>query len=538
MPLSESEIAARIRIGKSFCRKFILNDRQSSARFRDATNPTMWIPADDDWDETEGGDVPQDTPVGQSNLLTTNIITKCAAIAIGDPDFYVTAEDADNAHIAREFLRAKWRLSNWVKLSERALQKRYVSGLGILAYLWDKDKRSAFEFVQTWDLALDPHTQYFHDVKWAARRIKMPLRDALARYGRDKFGTLGDGKTDDGALDRTKVEVWLYFDQESEVHIYDNKVLERDTNKYGGVPLLFLEGDIDPGTSIWPLGDSQIAAGLQAELSDLNSLISNSAKHGGALNLVNIKMLGKGGQEALEDGQQQGYIPVEDVVTPPIVRIPGEPLSETLLEAKREAQQSIDSITGVNQYQRGVISQKSHFATEAALVGQQSGARGIQAQIEFERFVSRMAEIVILLEREFGGPTENHTTDEEYILWQALSDVTEVRVIESSTAYKDPAFEMQQAMQILNVMAGLFPIFQQIGKVPNYVEYANDILRASAKHDLARYWIDLPPQPQPGAMPPQGGPPQPGAPQGAQPGAQPGGASQQMGGAQQPPQMH
>lgn len=490
-------------MGRQFCKKFVANDRQASSKYRDPSIAQHYWYSDeaDEWNNEEGGDVPSDVSIGQSNQLTTNTVTKVAGISIGNPDWYVATGNPENAVFVRTFLRDKWKLYNWIRMSQKVLQKRYVSGLGILAYRWDDKKRSTFEFVQTWDLALDPHTTDFADVRWAARRIKMSLRDAIERYGAEPFPT--GSMTDDGALDRERIEIWLYYDQDTEAHLYEGKILNKEEtdNRYGRVPFLFLEGDIDPGTSIWPLGDSQLASGLQAELSDLNQIISRSAKHGGAINLVNTKQLEKAGVAALEDGIPNGFIPVKDVVQPPIVRIPGEQLSDTLLEAKREASQALDAITGVNGPMRGVISDRVQFATQVAITAQQSGARGIQSRIEFERFLNRWAETIIMLEVEFGGAS----TNEEYILWEALQDVTEVYVIENSTAYKDPTQEAQTKLQVLTTVAQLYPIFAQTGQpTPNLQHYLDDFLRATGIQDTSRYWLAPAPQ-----MPPQGAPQQP-----------------------------
>src|SRR5205085_4507816 len=80
-------------------------------------------------------------------------------------------------------------------------------------------------------------------------------------------------------------------------------------------------------------------------------------------------------------------------------------------------------------------------------------------------------------------------TDEELVLWEALQDVQEVRVLESSTTYKDPTFEAQQSMQLLTLMGQLFPLFAQTGEVPNLKRLAEDVLRASGRHDTQDYFI-------------------------------------------------
>lgn len=503
--LTEQEIEGRIQIGKTFCKKFVKSDRMFSAKFRDPS-PEQWIISEDP-DDDDGGDVQQDAAVGESNQLATNVLTKLASIAIGHPDWYVKCTNAQNAEIARQWLRAKWRLNGWVRATWKVLLKRYVSGMGCLFYGWNKEKRSYIEHVQTWDLAVDPHVQDWSDLRWAARRIRMPLREAIDRYGAAAF----DSDDESVNLDKKGVEIWLYWDKQVEVHLYDGDVLLETPNLYAAVPLCFLEGDIDPGPSVWPIGDFALATGLQQELSALNTIISNSAKHGGPLNLVVTDAIGKGGLEAIENGQQQGYVPVKDLVTPPVSRIPGEPLSATLLEAKREAGQQMDSVTGVSQYARGVLQNAAHFATEVAAVTQQSGARGVQARIEFERWLTHIAEILLQMEVKFGGPEEDAPNqDEMMILYEALQDVVssgEIQVIEQSTVFKDPSYEVQTAMQLLNSVAALVPLMAQTGQpVPDLRHYVDDLLRATGRQDTDRYWsAPVQQQPGPGGQPAPGG---------------------------------
>ena len=525
--LTEDEIATRIKIGKRFLRKFAANDRQASRKFRDSSvTSDFWfsdVDDNDEWSNEEGADVPADTPIGQSNQLATNILTKCAALAYGNPDWAVTCKNADNQTIVRTFLREKWRLHDWVKLSQQVVQKNCLIGLGWLAYRWDDEKRSTFEFVQNWDLSINPHTQNLTELSYASRRIFLPLREAIDRFGKDNFP--GSTGKDDGSLDRERVEIWIYYDKDSEIYqTIDGKTLnpKNNENHYGRVPFICLEGENDPGKSIFPLGDSQLASGLQAELSDLNQIISRNAKHGGSFNLVDVRRLGKDGVAALEDGVLNGFIPVDDLITPPVAKIEGVELSPVLLEAKREASQALDGAQGATQYDRGVISQSAKFATEAALAQNKSGARGVQGRGKFEKFLNKMAEVVIMLEVEFGGPRPGHTTDEEYVLWEALSDVTEIYVIENSTSAKDPAQESQNALMLLNTVAQLTPLFLQTQQpqVPNLEQYVNDYLRASGHQDVSRYWTSMQqqqpqqpqqpgqPQPQPGQEQPQGMPPQ------------------------------
>ena len=196
-PVSDSEIAARIKQGERFVKKFAQNDLQASRRYIDASNsPYFWT---GDGEFGEEGDVQQSQPVGQSNLLTTAIVTKIAAITVGDPDWFVRTADPDNdyqpnaesSQIGREFLRESWRKNNWVRVSQKVLQKRFVAGLGICQYRWCQDdgKEGYVEFdpVPSWDFCLDPHTTDLSNIRWAGRKIRMPLSEAISTYGAEHF---------------------------------------------------------------------------------------------------------------------------------------------------------------------------------------------------------------------------------------------------------------------------------------------------------------------------------------------------------------
>jgi hypothetical protein len=514
MPLSENEIAQRIESGRLFCQRFSQNDRQASAKFRDPANSFPYMADESAYTDVDGGDVPVDVPVGEPNLITNNIIVKNASIAINFPDFQVKSKTENQAfqEVVRKFMKDSFRLKGWTRKSQEALQKYDVAGLGILAYRWDKDLHSTFEVVYTWQLSLDPNTIDFSNIKWAARKIRLSLRDAIAEYGspRDDAGNqiFPDPGEEFDRLDTMKLDIWLYYDRESEVHQYGSSTIREDKNRYGAVPLLFLEAHPDPGPSIWPISSNVLASGLQNEYTEFTDIISNSAKHGSPITLADFGRMPSGSKEALQNKKQQALIEVDDIVDPPIKRIPAEQLSPLVLEVKQDMANNIDSIMGVTAAMRGQVAPDAKFATQVAAAQQSGGAMTNKARIEFERFLVRMAEVVIFMEREFGGPQledgKIETPDEIMVLWEAFQDVSEINVLECSTTYKDPTFELQQAMQRLNIVGQLLPVFAQLGgKLPNLEEYLNDVLRNSNIHDVARYWVEAPPPAPPKSDPPK-----------------------------------
>lgn len=514
MALSESEIAQRIRSGELFCTKFSQNDRQASAKFRDASNVFPYMSDESSYSDPDGGDVPIDVPVGEPNLITNNIIVKNASIAINYPDFQVKSKSANSeyAEVVRKFLKDSFRLKGWTRRSQEALQKFDVAGLGILAYRWDDDFHATFEVVYTWQLSLDPNTIDFENIRWAARKIRMPLRRAYEVYGhpKDEDGNeIFPDVEEAERMDSMRMDIWLYWDHDTEVHQYDSTTIHEDKNRYGAVPLLFLQAHPDPGPSIWPISNNVLAAGLQNSLTTLNDITMASAMHGGPITYADMARMGNEGKEALENKRQQGVVPVDDTVSPPIGRIPAEQFPPQLIEYTRKIEQAIDAIMGVNEQMRGVITSDPKFATQVAAVQQSSGAMSNKSRIEFERFLVRMAEVAIMMEIEFGGPTLDpdgkiSTPDEVMQLWMAMKDVSEINVLECSTTYKDPTFELQQAMQRLNAVAQLLPLFGELGgQLPNLVELVNDVYRYSNIHDVSRYWMQAPPKAPPQPEPPK-----------------------------------
>jgi hypothetical protein len=525
MPLTKKDlILGRLPKGIAFVKRG-LSERDNAAckRFLDGSEYGATLLGISDYDGI--GILPASQETGSVNYLAINIATKVASIAIGDPDFHVEATDdpmmeADppNKEIARRFLKSLWKAKQWARVSRKALLKRSLSGLGIVAYLWDAEKGPVFEHVRAADFAIDPNVIDWNGPRWAARRIYLPKDEAEERWPGHDFDVMQEkGQSQKGfpSLDaapewkRTDVvELWCYWDALTEAVVYGDVVLEHDDNLYGKIPLLTLEGDLAP-ESEFSLGDYDGATGLQAMLARLQAAINDQAEHGGAIPWYNPALLGDAGKEALADGHPSGWLPTQsDPADGAFGIIPSTPINPALLEAFSMVQKGLDSFTGVNEYQRGVISQGAEFATEAALLAQQSGARGNQSRIEFEQFVDRMARAVIDLMVKFGPSLADQFDENDGRLLQACAAVTDICVIESSTTYKNPAYEMQAAIQLVT---SLMP-FIQLGII-NPQKAATKLIQASGERDAASWLMPLmPPQasvpglPVPGAEgTPQGG---------------------------------
>lgn len=531
---TEETITGRIRAGQRFIERGLgERDRIACKRFLDGSEGAAYLLFDDD--NFDGvGVLPEAQEVGNVNYLAINILTKVAAIAIGDPDFHIDtgSDDAlvmqggqetpllarqDMAEIVRRFLRQLWEMRNWSRVFRKVLLKRSISGMGILAYLWHGEAGPLFEHVRARDLAVDPCVTDWRDLHWGARRIRMRKEEALGR-----FPQLADMVTapapdipnldEPAPLSRDTVEIWVYWDRATEAAVYGDRVLEQGPNLYGRVPLLFLEGDIAPESEL-SMGDYDTASQLQEMLGRLQAMINNQAENGGAIGWYNPGLLDDTSKNAFDSGRPQEFIATQGDGHEVFGYVAGQPSDPMLMEAFTLAQKGLDSATGVNEYQRGVINQSVKFATEAAMLANQSGARGNQARIEFEQFVNFAARCLLRMVLAFAPSMMEDGDPTDVLLLQSIAAVQDIKVIEASTAYKDPSAEMQTNLQL---MAAMMP-FIQAGLV-NPMPLISDVFRAFGKRDVQKYL-----QAPPGAMGPPAGavgsppgrPPQGGGPPGA-----------------------
>lgn len=520
-------ILGRIRTGRQFIERGLgERERIACKRFLDGSETSAYLLYDDD--NFDGvGVLPEAQEVGNVNYLAINILTKVAAVAIGDPDFHVdTGSDdplvlqalegmempelsrQDMAEVVRRFLRQLWEVRGWARVFRKVLLKRALSGMGILAYLWHDEEGPLFETVRARDFACDPCVTDWRNLHWAARRVRMRREDARTRY--PKIADLIVAPASDilnldeaAPLTRDTVDLWVYWDRATEATCYGEQVLEQGPNLYGRVPLLILEGDIAPESEL-SMGDYDTASQLQEMLARLQAMINNQAENGGAIGWYNPGLLDDTSKNAFDSGRPQEFIATQGDGHEVFGYIAGQPSDPMLMEAFQLAQKGLDSVTGVNEYQRGVINQSVKFATEAALLANQSGARGNQARIEYEQFVNFAARCLLQMVERFGPAMMTDGAAEDRLLLLSIQSVQDIKVVEASTSYRDPSAEIQTNLQLLQAMMP----FIQAGLV-NPTPLIADVFRAFGKRDVQKYF-QAPPAGPAGAP----GPASPGAPPG------------------------
>lgn len=505
---AEDQIHARIREGARFVDRGIgLRDRTACKRFLDGSEAATDVQNYDYYVDLAGV-LPSSMEPGNVNYLTINLLTKVAAIAIADPDFRITSDNPQSGELIRAFLRKLWKMKFWARVCRTALLKRSISGMGCVAYLWDENKGPLIEHVRVKDLAIDPNVTDWHNPRWAARRIRLPKEEAEERFPNVDFDALSPSSnqtiysvdTDSTtALPSETVEMWVYWDKDQEVICYGSETIQEGPNLYGRVPLIFLEGDIAP-ESEFSIGDFDTAYGIQVQLARLQSIINNQAENGGAVLWYNTA-LDDQAKQAFLNGRPQGPVGINIEAADAFGYVSCEPMSEALMNAMAMAQKGLDSFTGVTEYQRGVINQNVKFATEAAMLANQSGSRGTMARIEYEQFLDEITRAILDMMVKFGAALADPNSPHDQEFFQSITSIQDIAVIERSTAYTDPAAEQQVSLQLLQVMMP----FIQAGLV-NPVPLIAKVFRAFGEQNIEQYLILQPAAPQgaPGAMSPGG----------------------------------
>lgn len=500
--LLAEEIRARCEAGKQFLSTFAETDRNFCRRLIDSRGEAL-LGHDGSNLTPQGNTVPQEVPEGLINWLGTNLRIKQYAVGINEPRFKVEHPDPLGAQIVEEDMKKRWRDYGWMDIARRTYLRATTSGMAFVFVRWHDD-RPHIELVDSWHVIVDPSvtSNTWNRMRYCGRTIFMPLEEAVETYGRRYFeDTLKDGEED--AL-RPPVEITVYFDREEEVHLYRDEVLHRDKNLYGDLPLIIDKGD-DNLLSTFYLGDVAQALGIQSQIDVMTQSLNNIARNGRSVTFVDASAVDESQQEQLQNGEEEGFIFVEGMTAKEAVyRLPAEPPSAAQLESLSMMMRGMDSVTGVTDYQRGTPTDSGRTATEAAIIGQQSGARGVANRKRFEALVDAMARWAVRLVALFGRVE----TDEDFEFWSACNNVEDISVVEASTSFRDPAFEQQSALQLLQLAVQVYPVMMQTGVQLKLEAFLDDALRAYHRQDVDRYRTVGPPMLPMGAGGEEGLPPE------------------------------
>ena len=548
--LTDSEIVGRVRLASGWLRNFRLSDIASSNQYIDANGQTNG--ADDGWDDETGAtfrsvaDVPDVIPIGQPNYMAINTEVSGAAVSSQTPKLHIRADEDPNTGFpgSPAIVQMAWSQS-WVnggfkREMRAAYQKRKISGLGCIWYRWDENFGFVIENVTSNRFFFDPHTTNFRRLRYAGVAVNMPLSEAIRKYdpdGKKGYFSIDTSdpmsgppenafkralnkvrdvffNTDDTAgasTERTTCKIYIYFDRENEVHVYNDQVILRTDNLYGQVPLFFRALFIDPRDRILPLGMNVYARGLNQWLVWLSSIAADTAKNGGTITFFDTNKIKGAERTALENGSARQLIGLNAPLSaqaPPAWRLPADQLSPAYGTARAEVQAALDGIMGSSGGARGEVP-PGVTATATMLSESKSNAMLVDEVMEFENWCTDVATAFVMCVQRFGGPVEGEKVpNEAKLVWHAFNSVHSVNVVSGSTSFSNPATELQASMQLYTTITQSWQLWEEqaakgmIDKVPNMTAVFNDMLIAFNRTNIDEYWKPAPPKPQgPAALP-------------------------------------
>lgn len=394
------------------------------------------------------------------------------------------------------------------------------------------------ERVSPFDIYVDPDSTRFKTARWIAQRMYVPIE--VARENEDwnkkarkklKPTAMSEAKRDqktefDGETRGKEAEfvvVWEYYDLiEKEMCVFaegcDEFLVEPDESPLPFAhPFVFALNYIVP-EKLYPLGDVESMVPLQMEMALTRTQMINDRKRFRRMYMYKPDEIGPDGLEALMSADDNAMIPVDydgpltDVIAPvTTTALPPEFYNQTAM-----IMDDVNFTTGVNEYQRGTMSEIRRTATEANMIQDMANARSADKLALVEQTISELARRTVQLAQEFltteqiarvvgqdGAMTWTPYTTED------IQGEFDFQVEAGSTR---PLNESQKRQSALQMMDALAP-FVQMGVV-DPVKLAESVLRDGfGVKDPSQFIVQqgmMPPAMDPGmppGMPP--GPPPP-----------------------------
>ena len=531
-PLSDWEVAERIRLADNHLRKFRLNDLAASNRFIDFNGQT--VGSDSEWESLKtrnlDTDVPDVVPIGQTNWLAVMSLIKSASISMSFPQLSIKCHEsppkpgpdgkpqpkAKNSDIVEKALKQFGKKGGWVRIMTAALQKYDICGLGAIRFYYDPKWGPMIEHVTSNRLLIDHDCTNFNLLEWGGAHVQMSLRKILRTYPskKDLFAGLDmSEEPDQNTLDSSYEKISLYYEDDGEqVHVWNDgddhdSELFRGKNLYGRVPLCFMLAWSDPRGHMLPLGENVFATGMAQEVVHLHNNISNTAKNGGALNLYSEPMLQDSTKVAIQEGQQQQWIGIKGPMTQtnlPVHRIPAEEISNSIQVATQQAMAYLRAIVGVDASAAGEEAQKGVTATQAVMAHARGAAMPTMVRTKYEELWAEVLTEVVKMVAEFGGKKKGEqVSTEQDVVHEAFESCYEVMVVPGSTSYQPLATDQQAVMQLYTTVMQSLPAWEAQALrgitdwVPNIQKLYRDLLQAFGRLEDEDYQTAAPPPPPP-----------------------------------------
>ena len=391
------------------------------------------------------------------------------------------------------------------------------------------------ERISPFDIYVDPDSTRFKTARWIAQRMYVPIEVAREnedwdRRARKKLKPTAmseakrEQKTEFEGEERGKeaefVVVWEYYDLiNKEMCVFaegcDEFLVEPDETPLPFAhPFVFALNYIIP-EKLYPLGDVESVVPLQMELALTRTQMINDRKRFRRMYMYKPDELGPDGLEALLSADDNAMIPVDydgplsDVIAPvTTTALPPEFYNQTAM-----IMDDVNLTTGVNEYQRGTMSEIRRTATEANMIQDMANARSADKLALVEQTISELARRTVQLAQEFLTTEQvaRVVGEDGAAMWTpyAAEDIQGEFDFQVEAGSTRPLNESQKRQSALQMMDALAP-FVQMGVV-DPVRLAESVLRDGfGVKDPTTFMMQGPPpgmDPAMGAGMPPGPPP-------------------------------
>jgi len=346
------------------------------------------------------------------------------------------------------------------------------------------EDRPFIERIDPFSMFVDPEGTTMKDIRWIAQRIRRPLKDVKAdkRYefsARQEVTATTISQYTDGRQYKPMDAINTY-EQEGFADIIEFYDLDKKTmcifsadggDKFlvkpqeipfaFGHPFTMLRNYDIPGY-FYPMGELEAIEPLQYELNETRTQMMNHRKRYSRKYLFKENAFDDFGRNALSSDEDNAMVPVKgdenlaNVVTPmPALINPPDFYNQSALIIS-----DIDRVSGISDYQRGVLPEIRRTATEASILQGAADSRAAEKLTLIENGIAKVAARLIMLAQQF--MTEEQTVrvldkpgqwawvnfDKDYI-----DGDFDFNVEAGSTVPQNDGFRRQRALQIVDAMA-------------------------------------------------------------------------------------
>jgi len=527
------------------------------------------------------------------NIAFATINTLYPSVSIGRPKIVVNPrgpEDADKSVIAEAIVNYWWEHYQCQEEFQLAVRDFLIIGHGWVksGYRYveedvvieetddeaaSKDKavniaetdiivtedRPFIERIDPFNMFVDPEGTTMKDIRWIAQRVRRPLKDvkndkrydfsARQEVTGSTVSQYNDGrqyKSMDSAYEpESFADIIEFYDLDKKTMCIfaaegGDKFLVKPTEIpfAFGHPFTMLRNYDIPGY-FYPMGELEAIEPLQYELNETRTQMMNHRKRYSRKYLYKENAFDDFGRNALASDEDNAMVPVKgdenlaNVVAPmPALINPPDFYNQSSLIIS-----DIDRVTGLSDYQRGILPEVRRTATEASILQGVADSRAAEKLTLIEKGIATVAFRLIKLAQQFMTEEQTVRVTDKRGAWawvnfdsEYIDGEFDFTVEAGSTVPQNEGFRRQRALQLVDAMAP----FAQAGVV-KLDALAKLVLEQGFGVKDADNYLNKP-EPEPA---PQGQPPMPPGMAGELPpapeGALPPEIAALIGGAEQPP---